>query len=417
MTIGMKDDSIKSVAQLLALIKAAEALGVETMERKDGTQEVYAWMNDLLLRLRYRFLKKKDKGIVRRYVVLYSGYTESHVDHLVSAYAAHGTITQKKRTQPVFPTRYRDEDIELLADVSEAYDHQNGKALKEVCKEMYTVHGDERFERLATISVSRLYDLKKTQTFRNKALVYIKTRPASVPIGERRKPYPEGKPGFLRVDSVHQGDRDKEKGVYHINLVDEVTQWEIVACVEGISEGFLLPALEQALASFPFRILGFHSDNGSEYINKVVAALLEKLRINQTKSRSRRTNDNALVEGKNASVIRKHTGHMHIPRRHAYAINEYYRVYRNPFVNFHRFCAFHDEEMDARGRIMKKYRMYQTPCEKLLSLPRVDEFLRPGATRESLTKETRRQSHLSAAQEMQKEKARLFNSFSSQSML
>lgn len=417
MTIDMKDDSIKSVAQLLALIKAAEALGVETVERKDGITEVYVWMNELLLRLRYRSLRKKDKGIVRRYLVLYSGYTESHIDHLISAYVAKGEIVRTKRTQPTFPTVYTGEDIALLAQVAEAYDHQNGRALKAVCAEMYTVHGDARFKRLSKISVSRLYDFKHTNIFKAKTLHYTKTRPTPVAIGERKKPYPEGKPGFLRVDSVHQGDRDKEKGVYHINLIDEVTQWEIQVCVEGISEEFLLPALEEALNAFPFTILNFHSDNGSEYINKLVAKLLEKLRIRQTKSRSRRTNDNALVEGKNGAVIRKHMGYMHIPKRHASAINDYYRAYRNSFVNFHRFSAFPDEEMDARGKIVKKYRTYLTPCEKLRSIPLVDECLKVGTTRESLEKEARRQSHLAAAQEMQKEKHALFTSFYSRTML
>lgn len=387
------------------------------MERRNSKDEVYGWMNDLLLRLRYRFLKKKEKGIVRRYLMLYSGYTESHTDHLIARYAEKGKIVRVPRTQPVFPTVYTGEDIELLAEVAEAYDHQNGKALKEVCREMREVHGDKRFERLAQLSVSRLYDLKKTEAFRGKALHYTKTRPVQIAIGERKKPYPQGIPGFLRVDSVHQGDKDKEKGVYHINLVDEVIQWEIQVCVAGISEEFLLPALKEALAAFPFVILNFHSDNGSEYINKIVARLLEKLRITQTKSRSRRTNDNALVEGKNGAVIRKHMGYMHIPRRHASAINDYYRAYRNPFVNFHRFCAFPDEETDTRGKIVKKYRSYLTPCEKLLAIPLVDACLKSGTTRESLEKEVRRQSHLDAAQEMQKEKAKLFNSFSSRTML
>jgi transposase InsO family protein len=417
MTIDMKDDSIVSVAQLAVLIKAAEALGVETVERKNSKDEVYAWLNDLLLRLRYRFLRKKDKGIVRKYLRLYSGYTESHIDHLISRYAAKGKIVRTRRTQPVFPTIYTGTDIELLAEVAEAYDHQNGRALKHVCREMYERHSDERFTRLSHISVSRLYDLKKTNIFRARTLHYTKTRPTQVAIGERKKPYPCGIPGFLRVDSVHQGDRDKEKGVYHINLVDEVAQWEITVCVEGISEEFLLPALEEALAAFPFVIVNFHSDNGSEYINKVVAKLLEKLRITQTKSRARRTNDNALVEGKNGAVIRKHIGYMHIPKRHAAAINDYYRSFRNPFVNFHRFSAFPDEEMDAKGKIVKKYRTYLTPCEKLLSIPLVEARLKTGTTLASLEKEARRQSHLAAAQEMQKEKHRLFNSFSAQSML
>jgi len=66
-----------------------------------------------------------------------------------------------------------------------------------------------------------------------------------------------------------------------LNLVDEVTQWEIVVCVEGISEYFLIPALEKALTEFPFKILNFHSDNGSDIFNYQVADLLERLIVNK----------------------------------------------------------------------------------------------------------------------------------------
>lgn len=79
----------------------------------------------------------------------------------------------------------------------------------------------------------------------------------------------------------------------------------MVATCERISEAYLLPVLQDLMAQFPFEILGFHSDNGSEYINKTVASLLEKMRVEQTKSRSRHSNDNALAESKNGSVVRK----------------------------------------------------------------------------------------------------------------
>jgi transposase InsO family protein len=90
--------------------------------------------------------------------------------------------------------------------------------------------------------------------------------------------------------------------------VDAVSQWQVQACVQGISEAFLLPVLMLVMAQFPFEIEGFHSDNGSEYINGKVALMLEKLRIEQTKSRSRHSNDNALAESKNASVVQEAHG-------------------------------------------------------------------------------------------------------------
>lgn len=108
---------------------------------------------------------------------------------------------------------------------------------------------------------------------------FTKTQRTTASIGERRKPNPQGKLGYIRIDTVHQGDQDKQKGVYHINAVDEVTQFEVICSVEKISEAYLIPVIEELLATFLFVILVFHSDNGSEYINHVAANILSKLNI------------------------------------------------------------------------------------------------------------------------------------------
>src|SRR4029077_20483227 len=126
------------------------------------------------------------------------------------------------------------------------------------------------FQNLAGVSVAQLYRLRKTQAYRRRRVICQPTRPSPVSIGERRRPDPHGRPGYLRVDTVHQGDDwDGSKGVYHINSVDEVTQWEVVGATLRISEAWLEPVLKDMLEEFPFPILGFHSDGGSEYINHV----------------------------------------------------------------------------------------------------------------------------------------------------
>jgi len=155
----------------------------------------------------------------------------------------------------------------------------------------YDIFGDARYQRLATISAAHLYNLRSQDDYRRLRQVWTKTRSVMIAIGERRAPSPNNQPGYLRVDSVHQGDQDGIKGVYHINIVDCVTQYEGVATCERISEAFLIPVLAALLKSFPFVIKGFHSDNGSEYINRDVAKLLNKLLVEeQTKSRSRHSN-------------------------------------------------------------------------------------------------------------------------------
>jgi hypothetical protein len=195
------------------------------------------------------------------------------------------------------------------------------------------------------------------------------TRPTAVAIGERRRPDPAGRPCYLRVDTVHQGDLDGVKGIYHINLVDEVTQWQVVGATPRISEAWLKPLLEALLEQFPFRIRGFHSDNGSEYINRVIAGMLNKLLIEQTKSRPRHSTDNGLVEAKNGAVIRKHMGFDHIASAHADAINEFYREQFNPYLNFHRPCGVPELVWDKKGATKRVYRWYAMPWEILRQLP------------------------------------------------
>lgn len=190
-----------------------------------------------------------------------------------------------------------------------------GPAIAHLLQRAYRDYGDVRYERLSRLSVSHLYNLRKSAGYQAQRMSFTKTHPVCNPIGVRKAPRPNGRAGFVRIDTVHQGDQDGVKGVYHITCVDAVCQWQVEACVQGISEAFLLPVLELVIEQFPFEIEGFHSDNGSEYINGRVSKMLEKLRIEQTKSRSRHSNDNALAESKNAHVVRKHMGYSHIPLR------------------------------------------------------------------------------------------------------
>ena len=186
---------------------------------------------------------------------------------------------------------------------------------------------------------------------------------------------------------MHQGDRDGKKGLYAINLVDEVTQFEHIGAVARLSEAFLIPVLEALLVTLPFSVLGFHADNGSEYINRQVAELLNKLQVGQfTKSRARRSNDNALVEGKNAWVVRKWLGHDHIPQRFAAQVDAFTQGVLTPYLNFHRPCLFACERRDAKGKVRRTYRRQDvmTPYEKLKSLPDAERYLRPGVTFDAL---------------------------------
>jgi len=210
---------------------------------------------------------------------------------------------------------------------------------------------------------------------------------------------------------VHQGDQDKEKGVYHINLVDEVTQWELVGCIEGISEQFLAPLLELLIQQFPFRVIELHSGNGSEYINKTVARLLQKLFIAQTKSRPRRSNDNALAESKNGSVVRKCMGYIHIQKQHAKKINNFYQEHFNTYVNYHRPSGYATTMVNAKGKEKKIYDHYETPYEHFKNIPGASTYLQDDITFEVLEKIALLKSDNDCATLMQEARYQLFKSF------
>jgi transposase InsO family protein len=295
--------------------------------------------------------------------------------------------------------------------VDEAHETLSGPATQKILYREFHEYGESGYERLARLSVAHLYNLRKTGTYRKRRVVYQATRPTAVSIGERRKPDTQGRPGYLRVDTVHQGDQDGSKGVYHLNAVDEVTQWQVVGAVEQISERWLQPVLQAMLEQFPFRIQGFHSDNGSEFINHTVAKLLNKLLAEQTKSRPRHSNDNGLAECKNGAVVRKHMGYGHIRAAHAEAINKFYRDHFNPYLNFHRPCGVPEVVTGAKGKQRRIYRWYATPWEILRQLPDLARYMKPEMSVEVMNQRAGNESDTSSARRMQKEKQKLFATF------
>ena len=380
--------------------------GIEFAGR--GRAEVYAWTERVLVAQQFGRQGKKERGVIRAYVGKLTGLSTSQMTRLIRTYRDTGRVREKLYRRHAFAVQYTDADIALLAEVDRAHERLSGPATRCILKREYEQFGQQEYVQLAGISVAHLYNLRHSVRYRRQAVVFEPTRPAGVSIGERRKPDPQGRPGFLRVDTVHQGDWDGAKGVYHINAVDTVTQWQVVGCASQISEAHLLPVLEAMLHQFPFAVRGFHADNGSEYINHRVARLLQKLQAEFTKSRACRSQDNALVEGKNGAVIRKHIGYGHIESEHAGAIQEFCERSFNPYLNLHRPCAVPEVITDAKGKQRRIYRRYATPLEMLGQLPEVERYLKEGQTLAALEERASEMSDTEAARRTRHDKHILF---------
>jgi len=408
MVIDMNDKQLLTLAQLQAFLNGTVAVDFSV-----AAEERYEFIARTVCRFGYRRLKRAEKAVVLRFLERVSGYSRQQLTRLVKRGGERAPLTKRYHgSRTSFVRTYTSADVLLLAATDTLHGTLSGLATKKLMERAYCVFADARYERLAVISVAHLYNLRQQTGYQRHRRAWTKTRPVTLAIGERRAPAPNNQPGYLRVDSVCQGDQDGVKGLYHINAVDCVTQYEVVATCERISEAFLIPVLEALLQSFPFVILGFHSDNGSEYINHQVAQLLNKLLIEeQTKSRSRHSNDNAQAESKNGAIVRKHLGYSHIPQRFATLVNAFCRDHLNPYVNFHRPCLFAETITDAKGRQRKRYpyKLMMTPYEKLKSLHNAEQFLKPGITFQQLDAQATAMSDNDAAQRLNDARTILFN--------
>jgi hypothetical protein len=409
--ISMDDSEATSLEQIRAFVAGSGEVRFAGQRR----DEVYAWTEQTLVRHQYAGLSRREKGLLRLYVARMTGLSRAQVTRLIAGYAGTGRVKAAPYQRRKFPARYTAADLELLAYVDKAHGNLSGPATKRILEREYSEYGQSAYERLAGISVAQIYRSRNSEAYRKRNTSYQPTRPTPIPIGERRKPRPQGRPGYLRIDTVHQGDRDGDKGLYHINAVDEVTQWEIVAATPQISEHWLIPLLEQLLEQFPFTIRGFHSDNGSEFINYTVARLLGKLLIEQTKSRAHRSGDNGLVESKNGAIVRKHMGFGHIAAQHAEAVDRFHRQYLNPYVNFHRPCAIAEIVEEPSGRRRRVYRQWATPFEIFRQAPQCESRLRPGVSMAELERFAKAQSDTEAAIAMQQAKRQLLTSIAKRS--
>ena len=410
MQLIMNDDRLDTIEQVKQFLEGSNALefgGISGKER-------YEWIEIVLVRFTYCRLKRAERGTIRKYIEKVSGYSRAQMSRLIRQYNRQGRLIVAHYKRHRFPIRYTLADVALLARTDELHDYLSGPSTKKIMEREWHVYGHSEFKNISSISVAHLYNLRRNPIYRNITKRYTKTKPAVVNIAERARPDSGGMPGHIRIDTVHQGDSQREKGVYHINAVDEVTQWEIVASVDKISEHHLAPILQNMLAGFPFVVRGFHSDNGTEFINKTVAKLLNKLFIRFTKSRPRHTNDNGLVESKNGSVVRKQLGYTYIPQACATTINQYHRDFLNVYINFHRPCFFAVSVTDHKGKVKKTYpyQKVMTPYEKLTSLPEAQNSLQPGVTMKTLDDIANQMSDNEFAERMVKAHSNLFQHIS-----
>ena len=398
MNITMDDSRLLNVTQIVDFLTGSKGVALSLVDADLDAK--YKFINDTIKRIKYNSLCKKEKRIVYQYLRKITGYKKAQLYRLMKK--AEVSKLEKSKYLRINPHKiYTGRDIKLLEKTDELHLRLSEKATQAILKRETQVFGHSEYQKIAGVSHAHITNLRHSPIYISGWINHTKAR--QTPIGLTQKPENYGKPGSIRVDSVSQKD------VYHINTVDEITQWEIVFCVPQICEACMIPALEEIMNQYPFEIFNFHSDRGGENINYQVASLLQKLMIKQTKSRSYHSNDNALVETKNGSVIRKNMGWEHIDQSFCDKINDYYKNFFNPYLNFHRPCAYPAIEISSNGKKRKVYSDYQPPYETLKQVAGSKNFLKPGQTFENLDIIAYSHSDNEWAETMREEERKLFN--------
>jgi len=182
----------------------------------------------------------------------------------------------------------------------------------------------------------------------------------------------ESEPGYLESDTVaHCGGDLSGDFIHSYNFVDIATSWSEQAAAMGMGEKATVECFEKIRNRTPFKIVGIDSDNGGEYINHHLWRYCKKNKIEFTRSRSGKKNDNAHVEQKNYTAIRKVVGYARLDTIEQLAI--LHKLYDGPlrlYLNYFQPTRKRkSKEYDpSTGKARKFYFESKTPYQRLMAM-------------------------------------------------
>ncbi len=395
----LQTERLRTVEQIRGFLDATGQVDFRPQDR----EEAYGFVRRTLVRLDYDALGRSGKGTVREFLGKATGLSRAQVTRLIGQHRATGRVEDRRAANSgrSFERVYTPTDIRLLAEADEIGGQLCGPAACEVMRQQYEVFGDAGFERLSRLSVSHLYNLRRSKTYRARRTTIDHTRPTTGGSTSADGRIPPASPATCAWTRCTRGLRPRwrpQRREGRLRHQPDRRSHPVRACRRRDGDRRDVPrpgaggdARHAAVRRprLPRRQRVAQRRAGSEYVNRQVAGLLNKLHVpNFTKSRARRSNDNALVEGKNASVVRKWLGHDHIPQRFAPEVNAdrlrsaFAQGVPTPYLNYHHPCLFATEVRDGKGKVRRRYRRSDvtTPYEKLKSLPGAERFLKPGVT-------------------------------------
>ena len=180
MIVTLQTQAIQTLDQVRAFVAGNLPVSFTLTDRPSA----HAWMADALRRYDYKHAARADRGVLRQYLTKATGLSRAQVTRWITQFLMHGRIEDRRGT-PIAPfaRRYTADDIRLLAEVDALHGTLSGSIMRKLCERALRVHGDARFERLATISNGHLYNLRGHKTYQAIRGSFDKTRPVANAIG------------------------------------------------------------------------------------------------------------------------------------------------------------------------------------------------------------------------------------------
>jgi len=326
---------------------------------------------------KYRYATKSEKGRILDEFVSFTGFNRKYSSRVLNQLL--NSVTKKRKKGSGRPVVYDETVCKALKEVWEILDYVCGKrlvaALPEMLKKLKYFNEIEiekkTEDNLLKISASTADRLLKNArnkmgrkgTSMTKSGKYLIDRIPIKTFGE----WSDTEPGFTQMDLVAHNGGNVFGGFYStLNTTDICTGWTICNLVRDKTEFQMIKALLLMRKCFPFPLKGIHSDNGGEFINKTVLKFADKYKLEFTRGRPYKKNDNPHVEQKNYSILRRNTGYLRYDQpEHAAVLRKLYG-YINLYVNYFQPIMILVEKHRIGAKAMRKYDIPKTPYQRLL---------------------------------------------------
>lgn len=280
--------------------------------------------------------------------------------------------------------RYDRHVLEILEKIWKAANYPWSVRLKEIIRvwlpwirARYRINreGEEKLLSISPSTIDRALRVKKKELKRR---LYGRTKPGTLlkhKIPVKTEHWDVKRPGFMEADLVpHSGSSGSGEFVYSLNMTDIFSGWVETQGVMGKGQIGILKALEKITERLPFKILGIDSDNGSEFINNHLWCYCKREGIQFTRSRPYKKDDNAHIEQKNWTHVRKLMGWDRYDSPKALkAMNDLYEKELPLFMNLFQPSVKLMKVIRKGSRKQRVYDKPQTPLDRLLTSQHIDQ--------------------------------------------